>query len=218
VTVADATFAAGRIVVWTIVPTASSSATIDRYCPGCAARRPFASSGRFRLNAQRRRIDVWLVYRCARCDRTWNRPVHQRATPSEIGAVRLVRLQANDPELAEEMVRASDGATNEASFRIDGPRLDLASDAEVEARLALAAPCRIRLDAALALALGVNRSDVARLARSGRIASHHGDLRLGRRVRHGDVVRIAPGVLSSGRAPRPGPGGGAPAPVARAPS
>ena len=47
------------------------------------ARRPFISSDRFRVNANKQRLDVWLIYRCGCCEQPWNLAVHERARPSE---------------------------------------------------------------------------------------------------------------------------------------
>ena len=49
-----------------------------RRCRRCDRARPFRSSGRFRVNANGRRLDIWLVYRCTACEASWNRPVHER--------------------------------------------------------------------------------------------------------------------------------------------
>jgi acetyl esterase/lipase len=59
---------------------------VIRTCPRCNTRRAFASSDRFRVNASGRRLDVWLIYRCAYCDVTWNLTVVERSTPESIGA------------------------------------------------------------------------------------------------------------------------------------
>ena len=45
----------------------------------CGDSRRFRSSGKVRLNANGRKLDAWLIYKCESCDRTWNLPLLERA-------------------------------------------------------------------------------------------------------------------------------------------
>ena len=76
--------------VWRVRP--AHSPRVLRRCPGCDVTRPFASSGRFRVNGQKRRLDVWLIYKCVHCDATWNRTVLERVTPESIDPARYQQL------------------------------------------------------------------------------------------------------------------------------
>ena len=42
---------------------------IIRRCGGCGKKMVFECAGKFRVNANGRRLDVWLIYRCQRCGR-----------------------------------------------------------------------------------------------------------------------------------------------------
>ena len=79
-----------------------------RHCPRCRGPQRFACTGRFRVNANRRVIDVWLLLRCQRCGATARLAVVERAPVSRLGRSRLRAFQANDPELASAI--ASDRA------------------------------------------------------------------------------------------------------------
>ena len=46
---------------------AAGAPTALRPCGACGAEAAFASTGQFRVNAQKKRLDVWLVYRCTTC-------------------------------------------------------------------------------------------------------------------------------------------------------
>lgn len=61
---------------WTLHPATSARPWL--HCPGCGTARPFQSTGRIRLNANGRRLDAWLIYRCSECRQRWNRPVFER--------------------------------------------------------------------------------------------------------------------------------------------
>ena len=60
-------------VRWTIVPRDCPRPVLA--CPTCGGDRPYHPSGKLRLNANGKRLDVWLIYKCDECDRTWNRPL-----------------------------------------------------------------------------------------------------------------------------------------------
>jgi hypothetical protein len=78
---------------------------IRRTCPRCRRERSFASSGRFRVNANGRRLDVWLLFRCEGCGRVWKLEVHARARLEAIGPERLERYLRNDEETARRIAR-----------------------------------------------------------------------------------------------------------------
>ena len=84
-------------VQWTIQPRTAPRPWVT--CNRCHAIKPFASSGKFRLNANGRQLDAWLIYRCADCESTWNRPIFERRHVKDIDPAALQSLQSNDMEL-----------------------------------------------------------------------------------------------------------------------
>jgi hypothetical protein len=56
-----------------------------RYCASCATRRAFVCSERFRVNAQKKSLDVWLNYRCESCEDVWKFPLLERRPVAELG-------------------------------------------------------------------------------------------------------------------------------------
>lgn len=89
--------AAARLLVQV---TSESEFALHRHCPRCKERRRFASSGKFRVNAQKKRLDAWLIFRCTVCDDRWNWPVHERRPVGALDPMELDALMRNDPELA----------------------------------------------------------------------------------------------------------------------
>ena len=51
-----------RTVVWEVQYQTPPPAV--RYCKKCGSQKEFVSSGQFRVNAQRKYLDVWLIYKC----------------------------------------------------------------------------------------------------------------------------------------------------------
>lgn len=74
-------------------------------CSRCGDVRAYRHSGKFRLNAQGRRLDAWLIYRCVSCDHVWNRPVFERRKVRDIDPDTLFALQINDPALVDRVAR-----------------------------------------------------------------------------------------------------------------
>lgn len=87
-------------IIWTVQYLAPPPAL--RYCKHCGVQREFLCSGRFRINAQRRSLDIWLIYKCADCDTTWNATVCSRISPQSLPPGRLTRFCENDSDLALE--------------------------------------------------------------------------------------------------------------------
>ena len=78
-------------VRWTLAP--AHPPLPWRHCSTCGAARAFASSGKVRLNANGRRLDAWLIYRCMSCDRTWLRPLFERVPVQDISPADLDAMQ-----------------------------------------------------------------------------------------------------------------------------
>lgn len=55
---------------WAIAPKTAPRPLIS--CSRCGTVKAYCSSGKFRVNANGKRIDVWLIYRCIDCDNSWN--------------------------------------------------------------------------------------------------------------------------------------------------
>jgi hypothetical protein len=159
-------------VTWHIAPL--SSPQPHRHCPGCGTSRPFRSSGKVRLNANGRRLDAWLIYKCTTCDRTWNLPLLDRIAVSAIDPGHLWAMQVSDPT----WVRSR--AFDLALLRRHADRINLPTDLMVtkdhparadwhEIRLDLHAPLPTgqRLDRFLAGELGLSRSRLMAMVGSG---------------------------------------------------
>jgi hypothetical protein len=146
--------------VWRVVPL--HTPRVSRACPRCGVATSFSSSDKFRVNASGRRLDVWLIYRCPRCQTAWNRTVASRVAPEDLGP-RLEAYHRNDLDTA--WACAFDAALGGGA----GPRPDLAVAYRLERhgeavgaiRLELPYPIRVRLHRLLAGELGVSRTALA---------------------------------------------------------
>ena len=71
------------------------------HCSGCNVRRRFINTGRFRVNANGNRIDVWLIYQCEKCKHTKNLTIYERQSAKRISKEEYRKFLANDEALAE---------------------------------------------------------------------------------------------------------------------
>lgn len=74
---------------------------LKRKCNHCNSDR-FYCSHKFRMNAQKRDIDVWLIYRCKECDSTYNLTILSRTKPELVKKDLFLKFSGNDEELARE--------------------------------------------------------------------------------------------------------------------
>lgn len=164
-------------VLWTVVPDMAPQPCL--HCSRCGKTRPFLSSARFRVNANGRRIDAWLIYRCAVCDNTWNRPVLERCKVGAVDRSLLEALWQNDPALAQRLAFDVSGLQGhaeciEASAKAAMHKRVLSDPSRTPQRLAIdlvvPQPVRLRLDRLLAGELGLARGRVHELHARQRLA------------------------------------------------
>ncbi|QEX16551.1 hypothetical protein FRZ44_18460 [Hypericibacter terrae] len=158
-------------VQWRVTPLKTPRPWL--HCPRCDARTPFVSSGKFRVNAQKKRLDAWLVYRCARCEQSWNFPLLERCPVNGIEPATLRALTENDAALAwhhafdlTRLGRHSSQIESFAELSVEKQLLSPRDGVATHAEIAIAAPydCGVRLDKLLASEFGLSRSAIERLA------------------------------------------------------
>lgn len=163
-------------VRWTITPLIPPQPWI--VCSSCGGPRPFQSSGRIRLNANGKRLDAWLIYKCLSCDKTWNRPLFERRNRGDIDAATLDALHFSESgwvkarefdvdDLRRRAQRIEEFADMEMSEEVLNAVEDRAVRMEIELRVVLRAS--LRLDRLLATELGLSRSRLDVLHAAGRL-------------------------------------------------
>jgi hypothetical protein len=164
-------------VAWRVSPLAYPR--VWRRCDHCKERRPFDCSGKFRINAQKKRLDVWLIYHCGRCGQTWNCPIHERRAVTDLDPALLQAYAANDADVARRH------AFDLAGLQRHGGLVEAVAEVVVRKEMldgmvrnagllvidiALAGPCGLRLERLLTRELGLARSRVQALHREGALA------------------------------------------------
>lgn len=141
--------------------------SVARNCPRCGPTK-YSQSGKFRVNAQKRTLDVWLVYRCDQCENTWNMEILARVKPEAIPAELFRGYTDNDEHLA--LLCALDRGLlikNAARAEEDTLEYELSGEPPLpeescELKFICEADMGLRVDALLARALCLSRSEVRR--------------------------------------------------------
>ncbi|MET2832317.1 DUF1062 domain-containing protein [Mesorhizobium shangrilense] len=183
---------------WTIVPSTAPQPLIN--CNRCGGLKPYRCSGRFRVNANGKRIDAWLIYRCVDCDNSWNFGILERCSRRDIEPARLAALESNDPVLAYRhafdviALRRQVGRVEEfpdVAVRkevLEGTR---ESAAVLELRLGLEMSTSLRLDRLLSGELSISRSRLQALEEKRLLSvDPEGAKALRKPARQGTTVRI----------------------------
>ena len=193
---------ADQPVRWIISPV--SDQLVQRHCPKCHTKRLFAPSHHFRVNANKRTLDVWHIYKCIQCDDTWNVEIISRRNLRDIPANLYTSFLVNDPTVARRY-----------SFDyqlLSKHSVELADPPEVEVRGANINECSNceesvvvfepefllpnRLGAILSKKLGVSRTRLSQLVESGVIGGMK-VRELNRRIKPLQTVRIKAKTLLS---------------------
>lgn len=168
-------------VLWTLTPREAPRPLLA--CSSCGDVRPFHSSGKIRLNANGKRLDAWLIYRCDQCDETWNRPVFDRRSirsldPAVLAAASdsdqvFVAACAFDMEGLRRYARQIETSSDVAiSKTVKEPARSRATALEIELGVALATD--LRIDRLLSRELGMSRTRVTALFDRGLLTTNVG--------------------------------------------
>jgi hypothetical protein len=160
---------------WLVCPTGLP--LIRRRCLSCPSER-YRAHGKFRVNANHKLLDVWLLALCAGCGETIKLTVLDRVHVRAINPSDLSGFHDNDVGLAAKMLR------DPALLRRNGVTLDwdgawtirkaTVEVAEViDTSVRFVQPIPIRVTKLLSAGLEVSRSEVQRLIGDGRLTSAH---------------------------------------------
>jgi hypothetical protein len=168
-------------VQWTIIPATAPEPWLN--CNRCRGTTRFRTSGKIRVNANGKRLDAWLIYRCTSCDNTWNRPILERRHVTTIDPALLASLQANDPELSRRLAFEKMRRTLKVDYSGDATvRKEVMSEgARPAGRLEIACvvpeTTGMRVDRLLSTELRLSRSRIHSMQNAGHLATWPGGLR-----------------------------------------
>ncbi|MGC4759485.1 DUF1062 domain-containing protein [Micromonospora trifolii] len=160
---------------WAVVPTCLP--IVRRRCHACASQR-LRASGKFRVNANHKLLDVWLLALCAECGETAKLTVLERMTVRSIPPELLDRLHANDPRVIAELLQ-DPAVQHRNRFALDWDnawRLDTGGSDHldldvIDVAVRNAARIPVRPTRLIADGCGLSRAEVDRLIMEGQVVS-----------------------------------------------
>ena len=175
---------------------------LKKKCNHCDSNR-FQCSDKFRLNAQKKNIDVWLIYRCVKCNNRYNMTLFSRIRTESISKDIFNRLSENDADLAWEYAFSFETRRkNNAEADLDSVEYEIqfdkipveemiASDGEM---LSFKIRClfefNLRLSTVIRTCLNLSSGKLNQLIEANAIFVHEKPLQNKHKARNGDIVQV----------------------------
>ncbi|WP_239137565.1 DUF1062 domain-containing protein [Sphaerisporangium rufum] len=138
-------------------------------CVDCGSQSATAGEGRFRVNANGRLLDVWLLVGCVSCDRTSKLTVHERVPVRSLDPAELHGYLVNDPRpvaalLLDPLFARRNRFTLDwtGAWRLEATPVRLDQAWPVQVAVVFADPVPVRPDRLIARGLGLSRNEVSR--------------------------------------------------------
>lgn len=151
---------------------------VRRRCTSCSGS-AFAATGKFRVNANGKLLDVWLLLRCLSCDQSAKAAVLERAPVRTIERSKLQGYQANDAEIVvQTLLDTAVGRRNRFtldwtdSWELVTPGAGPPEARPVTVRVEFADPVPVQPTRLIARGLGISRREVQRRIAAREIVAH----------------------------------------------
>jgi len=142
-------------------------------------------SEKFRVNANQVRVDIWLIYKCSKCDSTWKLTIKKGIKPRDLAPGLFERFVSNDKCLAwqyafdRHFLKQNTCVVDYTSvnYSIDGIKTDVKTlDGPLLVHLKSPYTFDLKLSAMLAKALSSSVGQIKKLAHSKAISVDSGDI------------------------------------------
>ena len=176
--------------------------TLKRKCNHCGCNR-FYCSDKFRMNSQKRNIDVWLIYRCTECDSTYNLTILSRSKPERIKKEMFRKFSENNeatawryafsPETARKNSVELDYSSVEYEILHDIILINdiLNADSKVISfRIQIPFEFGMKLWSVIRFCLSLSVNQLTQMIEIGAIFISEGHLQKNRKVKNGDIVLV----------------------------
>ncbi|MFC9530673.1 MULTISPECIES: DUF1062 domain-containing protein [unclassified Streptomyces] len=160
---------------WVVMPTCLP--LVLRRCHTCASQR-FRANGKFRVNANHKLLDVWLLVLCTACGATTKLTVLERMNVRSVRPELLDRLHDNDPGLAAELLqdpvvqrRNRIALDWDNAWRLDTGGSDHLDREVIDVSVRFTARIPVRPVRLIAEGCGLSRAEAGRLIAEGKLVS-----------------------------------------------
>jgi hypothetical protein len=163
-----------KSVIWKVEYCASP--TVLRYCKKCGKRREYICSGEFRINAQQKALDIWLIYKCVHCNTTWNSTIFSHVSPQQLGTNILERFHSNDETLAMQyamnipLLQRNGVEIKMPAYQVIGENISLEEAVNIKIQSQYFLP--LKISSILRTKLGISQREFYRLLLDNRVHSN----------------------------------------------
>lgn len=150
-----------RKIIWEVQY--QSSIPVLKHCKKCGRQMRHSSSGQFRINAQGKDLDVWLIYKCENCKSTWNVTIFSRVKSKSLDQKLLEKFHNNDQVIANdyamnaEVLCKNGGEVGVPSYKVIGDNIPF--NEEVELHIKTSYKSRIKVSTILREKLQLSQRD-----------------------------------------------------------
>lgn len=186
---------------WELVP--ENLPLVKRNCPKCNTKTNYINSEKFRINANKNNIDVWLIYKCENCKSTWNMTIYERIKPYSIDKYEYENFLTNDKELAREYgfnlaifsKNKAEAILENINYRLIEKDLENhpISDTEFVVELICKYPVELRLDKLLSEMLKISRNKIKNMYNEGELLIEGDNNSLSSKVKDGMTIHVLKG-------------------------
>ncbi|ERK28552.1 DUF1062 domain-containing protein [Clostridium intestinale] len=183
---------------WELIP--ESLPKVKRICSKCNGKSHYINSGKFRVNANKNNIDVWMIYKCDKCKSTWNMTIHERVKPHEIKRSEYEKFLVNDENLIKEYAfNLRLYSKNKVEVILEDLKYKLVSqkiginykmESEIIIEIECKYPMDLRVDRLLSDKLGLSRSKIKSKEKLGQLYIKGNENPSATKIKNGMEIRI----------------------------
>ncbi|WP_053074950.1 DUF1062 domain-containing protein [Ornithinibacillus californiensis] len=137
---------------------------IIRNCRNCKRSTEYYCSDKFRVNANQKLVDIWLIYNCVHCENTWNYPILSRVHVSRVDPILHQKYMNNDQETIwyhafeiNKLRKLCDAVNKDIDYALKKDKVD-SNSSEAKIRISCKYDFGLRIDKFLAQILDTSRS------------------------------------------------------------
>ncbi|EKQ56811.1 MULTISPECIES: DUF1062 domain-containing protein [unclassified Clostridium] len=183
---------------WEISP--DKLPVVRRNCPKCNQKTNYINTEKFRVNANKNSIDVWLIHQCEKCKSTWNMTIYERINPVDINNQEYGKFLTNDKELVKKYAfdlriynkNKAEVILEDVNYEVNQKELEAfyINKNELVIEIICRYPIELRVDTLLSNKLRISRSKIKKLHERGIIFINDENNSLNKRVRNKMEIHV----------------------------
>lgn len=183
---------------WELIP--ENLPKVKRNCPKCNEKTHYVSCEKFRVNANKNNIDIWLIYQCEKCKSTWNMTIYERIKPKNINKHEYDKFLVNDKDLARQYAfniglynrNKAEIILEDVTYKVIENKLEVYCMKEDE--LVIEFLCNylidMRVDKFLSDKIGLSRNEIKSMHKSGEFIIDGNKNSLNSKIRNGMEIHV----------------------------